>query len=122
MWVLARSSNQTRPNRVGDDVAGSSPYILILAQCPVIKARLPDVPALNAFTVKRAAASRLEGTHEIAQAGWPQFDQPMQMIRHQDPSQRAAAPFMITKAQLLDYRPRKQEFPEQRKAIARDGG
>ncbi|MNE99411.1 hypothetical protein D3C80_1980860 [compost metagenome] len=77
---------------------------------------------LSAFTIQRATASRLERAHELAQVAWPKLDQPMQMIRHQNPGQRAATPLLITAPQLLDSCTRKYEIREKREAMARDGG
>jgi len=60
-----------------------------------MKAWLPDMPPLGTCSIERTAASRFESAHQIPKVHRPEFDQPMQMIWHQYPSQRSAAALMV---------------------------
>jgi hypothetical protein len=113
--------NQSATNGVGDDVAGSGLDVIVSTQSPIMKTGLPDTLTIHSDTKECATASGFECTHQTAQAALSEFDQPVQVIRHEYPSQGLASAFLLAQAKLLDNCPGETQVSEQWRAIAGSG-
>ncbi|AIZ35433.1 hypothetical protein NJ69_21735 [Pseudomonas parafulva] len=121
MRIITRLPDQPCSERVGNDVASDSPEVVFTTQRSIMEAWLPDGPTWGPCPIQCATAAGLEAAHECVEFHIAQFDQPMQVVRHQYPGQRAAGLLLARMSQLRNDRPGEREGVEKSKPIAGGG-
>ncbi len=113
MWILTQTPSQSTSHRIPEDVARLRQQILVTAHLPVVEPWLPECTACSARDIDVTRSLRLQSLHHAAQALGPQFEQPVHVIRHDDPGNGVAIAGRIRPTQFRSHRLRGDRIGEE---------
>lgn len=100
MRVVVRMRDQAGAHRVPDEIPGLRPQILLATDPVVEEPGLPNGTAHVPLAIHRAGRTRFASPHACGQVRAAQPEQPMHVIRHDDPGVRQAHAFFVAALEL----------------------
>ena len=101
MRILTKPLRQPSPQRIGNDIPGNCHNILFPAQSPVMKTLLPQPPLTSTSLVHCASTAGFNPAHQGFQGHIMKLDEPVEMVRHDDPGQGSYRGFLLRFAKLM---------------------
>jgi hypothetical protein len=91
--IVTHTLRQSSPYRVGNDVSGYRYEIFVFPHGVIVKTCIPHGRSGRASQIHRARRRTLDSTCQgRKRIGCAKFDQPMPMVRHQNPAKQARLP------------------------------
>ncbi len=121
-WIISISSDQPRPDRIGDDVTCDSANVFFLSHCVIMEAVVPEAACPANFVIQRPRTAGFQLVDHFEKWRVSQLQEQVDVIGHYDP----ALDFGIREEGLVFEEwaddSCKGEYLEPRDSLVGDGG